>query len=107
VTEPSPWRTHTAVSRTMSWAHACTTLCLFAATGRLARGGRRLRLRLAAHWRWASVITTTITRLQAVPGTDLTAAHRPDDQKQTPREPGTPPTASDIRAPTLASTRRR
>jgi Transposase DDE domain group 1 len=29
-------------------------LCLFAVAGRLVRGGRRLRLRLAARWRWAA-----------------------------------------------------
>ncbi len=36
---------------------------LFAAPGRIARGGRRLRLRLAAHWPWATIITAGLTRL--------------------------------------------
>jgi hypothetical protein len=41
-------------------------LRLFTAAGRLVRGGRRLRLRFAATWPWASLITTAITRLQAL-----------------------------------------
>ena len=40
-------------------------LRLFSAAGRLARGGRRLRLRLAATWPWATQLTAAITRLQA------------------------------------------
>ena len=42
-------------------------LRLFSVAGRLARGGRRLWLRLAARWPWASEITAAITRLQALP----------------------------------------
>jgi hypothetical protein len=34
--------------------------------GRIVRGGRRLRLRIAATWPWATQITTAITRLQAL-----------------------------------------
>lgn len=41
-------------------------LRLFSAAGRLVRGGRRLRLRLAARWLWNQVITTAITRLHAL-----------------------------------------
>ena len=40
-------------------------LRLFSVAGRLARGGRRLRLRLAERWPWAGEITAAITRLQA------------------------------------------
>jgi hypothetical protein len=40
-------------------------LRLFSAAGRIARGGRRVRLRLAATWPWATQMTTAITRLQA------------------------------------------
>ncbi len=40
-------------------------LRLFAAAGRLVRGGRRLRLRLATTWPWACQLTAAITRLQA------------------------------------------
>jgi hypothetical protein len=35
--------------------------------GRLVRGGRRLRLRLAERWPWATEIAAAITRLQAIP----------------------------------------
>ena len=42
-------------------------LRLFAITGRLVRGGRRLRQRFAATWPWTSQITTAIGRLQAPP----------------------------------------
>jgi len=40
-------------------------LRLFSAAGRIIHGGRRLRLRLAATWPWASHITAAITRLQS------------------------------------------
>ena len=42
-------------------------LRLFSAAGRLARGGRRLRLRLATRWPWAGQITAAAARLQALP----------------------------------------
>jgi Transposase DDE domain group 1 len=42
-------------------------LRLFSVAGRLARGGRRLRLRLARRWPWAGEITAAVTRLQALP----------------------------------------
>jgi hypothetical protein len=47
------------------WEPKRLRLRLFAAAGRLARGGRRLRLRIAATWPWAAQLTTAITRLQA------------------------------------------
>ena len=37
---------------------------LFTAAGRLVRGGRPIRLRLAATWPWAAQLTAAITRLQ-------------------------------------------
>jgi hypothetical protein len=40
---------------------------LFAAAGRIARGSRRLRLRLAARWPWSAVITAGLTRLSDLP----------------------------------------
>jgi hypothetical protein len=40
-------------------------LRLFSAAARLARGGRRLRLRIASTWPWAGQLTAAITRLQA------------------------------------------
>ena len=49
------------------WEPKRLRLRLFSAAGRLARGGRRLRLRLAERWPWARQITTAVTRLQAIP----------------------------------------
>jgi hypothetical protein len=49
-----------------AWEPKRLRLRLFTAAGRLVRGGRRLRLRLAATWPGASQITTAITRLQAL-----------------------------------------
>jgi hypothetical protein len=48
-----------------AWEPKRLRLRLFTTAGRLVRGGRRLRLRLAAAWPWATQITTAITRLQA------------------------------------------
>ncbi len=47
------------------WEPKRLRLRIFTCAGRLVRGGRRLRLRLAASWPWATQITTAITRLQA------------------------------------------
>jgi hypothetical protein len=49
------------------WEPKRLRLRIFSAAARLARGGRRLRLRLAARWPWADLITTAITRLQMLP----------------------------------------
>ena len=49
------------------WEPKRLRLRLFSVAGRLARGGRRLRLRLAARWPWAGEITAAVTRLQALP----------------------------------------
>ena len=49
------------------WEPKRLRLRIFAVAGRIVRGGRRLRLRLARHWPWASQITAAITRLQAYP----------------------------------------
>ena len=48
-----------------TWEPKRLRLRLFSAAGRVTRGGRRLRLRLAATWPWATQLTTAITRLQA------------------------------------------
>jgi hypothetical protein len=48
-----------------AWEPKRLRLRLFSAAGRLVRGGRRLRLRLAATWPWAGRLTAAITRLQA------------------------------------------
>jgi hypothetical protein len=49
------------------WEPKRLRLRLFSVAGRLVRGGRRLRLRLAARWPWAGQITAAVTRLQALP----------------------------------------
>lgn len=48
------------------WEPKRLRLRLFSAAARLIRGGRRLRLRIAATWPWATQITAAITRLQAL-----------------------------------------
>jgi hypothetical protein len=49
------------------WEPKRLRLRIFAVAGRLARGGRGLRLRLADRWPRASEATAAITRLQAFP----------------------------------------
>jgi hypothetical protein len=49
------------------WEPRRLRLRLFAAAGRLARSGRRLRLRLAERWPWARELTAAVTRMQALP----------------------------------------
>jgi hypothetical protein len=49
------------------WEPKRLRLRVFAVAGRLARSGRRLRLRLADRWPWAGQITVAVTRLQALP----------------------------------------
>ncbi len=49
------------------WEPKRLRLRIFAVAGRLASSGRRLRLRLAERWPWASGITGAATRLQAIP----------------------------------------
>ncbi len=49
------------------WEPKRLRLRLFSAAGRLVRGGRRIRLRLAGQWRWAGLIAAAITRLQTLP----------------------------------------
>ena len=48
-----------------AWEPKRLRLRLFGAAGRIVRGGRRVRLRLAATWPWAGQLTAAITRLQA------------------------------------------
>lgn len=49
------------------WEPKRLRLRLFAVAGRLVCGGRRLRLRIAARWPWATPIIAAVTRLQALP----------------------------------------
>ncbi len=48
------------------WEPKRLRLRLFSAARRLVRGGRRLRLRLAARWPWTGDITAAIHRLHAL-----------------------------------------
>ena len=48
------------------WEPKRLRLRIFTCAGRLVRGGRRLKLRLAASWPWASQTATALTRLQAL-----------------------------------------
>ena len=48
------------------WEPKRLRLRIFTAAGRIVRGGRRLRLRLAASWPWALQIAAAIARLQAL-----------------------------------------
>jgi hypothetical protein len=49
------------------WEPKRLRLRIFSAAARLVKGGRRLRLRLAAHWKWADLITVAIKHLQTLP----------------------------------------
>jgi hypothetical protein len=48
------------------WEPRRLRLRIFSCAGRIVRGSRRLRLRLAARWPWTPDITTAISRLQAL-----------------------------------------
>src|SRR5207344_3394787 len=48
------------------WEPKRLRLRLFAVAGRIVRGGRRLRLRLAGKWPWATQITAALRQLQAL-----------------------------------------
>src|SRR4051795_3731242 len=49
------------------WEPKRLRLRVFSAAARLVKGSRRLRLRLAASWRWANLIATATKRLQTLP----------------------------------------
>jgi Transposase DDE domain group 1 len=49
------------------WEPKRLRLRIFSVAGRLVRGGRRLRLRLAERWPWAGEITAATALLQALP----------------------------------------
>jgi hypothetical protein len=65
--ELTAWRQMLALDGpARAWEPKRLRLRLFSAAGRIVRGGRRLRLRIAATWPWVTQITTAITRLQAL-----------------------------------------
>ncbi|GAB3682281.1 IS1380 family transposase [Actinocorallia lasiicapitis] len=49
------------------WEPKRLRLRLFSAAGRLVRGGRRFRLRLARSWTWSALLASAIGRLQTLP----------------------------------------
>ena len=53
--------------RARHWEPKRLRLRVFAVAGRLVRGGRRLRLRLAERWPWAGETAAAISLLQAIP----------------------------------------
>jgi hypothetical protein len=55
-----------ALARTAArrWEPRRLRFRLFATAGRIVRGGRRTRLRLAARSPWSAVITTALSRLR-------------------------------------------
>ena len=71
------------------WEPKRLRLRLFSIAGRLARGGRRLRLRLAERWPWAGDLTAAIARLQALP-VRLTSRNTPTTRKEQPPGPVEP-----------------
>lgn len=72
-------------------------LRIFAVVGRLVRGGRRLRLRLAARWPWIAQIIAAITRLYA-PCIRLTSPTVPTTRRK-PSGPVDPRPPSAIAGP--------
>ena len=79
------------------WEPKRLRLRLFSAAGRIARGGRRLRLRIAATWPWATQITAA-HHPAAGPRARLTSGNPPlRAEKDTTRARGTPPTRRDSR----------
>jgi hypothetical protein len=64
---PTSTATGSPVSRPAPKAGSSLTWSYGTAAGRIARGGRHLRLRLTARWPWAQDIVTAMTRLQALP----------------------------------------
>ncbi|MET9245620.1 IS1380 family transposase [Nonomuraea sp. NPDC003709] len=61
------WMQMLALPGTAAQTYEPKHLRLSAVAGRLVRGGRRLRLRIAAQWPWTGDILTAWTRLQALP----------------------------------------
>jgi Transposase DDE domain group 1 len=80
-----------------AWEPKRLRLRLFSAAGRIVRGGRRLRLRIAATWPWAAQLTAAIGKLQAFAPADPRQT-TPATRKGNPRACGTPPTPRDSRA---------
>jgi Transposase DDE domain group 1 len=65
--ELTAWTTMLALNGTARrWEPRRLRLRLYSAAGRIARGGRRVRLKISSRWPWATQITAAITRLDAL-----------------------------------------
>jgi len=71
-----------------AWEPKHLRLRLFSAAGRIARGGHRVRLRIAAAWPWAAQLTAAITRLHAL--ARLTSTKPPPRPERTTQGPWNP-----------------
>jgi hypothetical protein len=61
------WTTTLALDgQARRWEPKRLRLRIFSAAARLARGGRRVRLKISSRWPWATQITAAITRLDAL-----------------------------------------
>ena len=79
------------------WEPKRLRLRIFTCAGRLVRGGRRLRLRLAASWPWAAGSPPRSPACRPSPPADQPEPI-PATRKDTPGPSGTPPTRRDSRA---------
>jgi Transposase DDE domain group 1 len=80
------------------WEPKWLRLRLFSAAGRIVSTGRRLQLRIATRWPWASHITAAIRQLQA-----LTRPNNPSDPGRRTAGLWNPPARRYSRAATLTS----
>ena len=65
--ELTAWMTMLALNgMARRWEPKRLRLRLYSAAGRIARGGRRVRLKISSQWPWATQITAAIARLDAV-----------------------------------------
>jgi Transposase DDE domain group 1 len=80
------------------WEPKRLRLRLLAVAGRLVRGGRRLRLRLAQLWLWATGITAARSPACRPSHPADQPEHPYDAGRRTPGARGTPPTRRDSRA---------
>jgi hypothetical protein len=80
------------------WEPKKLRLRVYSTAGRLVKGGRRLRLRLATHWRWAALIAMAAARIQALPARPDRPEPPNNQGRRPPGDRGTPHTQRDSRA---------
>ena len=56
-----------SATQARAWEPKRLRYCLLHVAGRVCRGGRRLRLRLDRHWRWAGLLCAAFARVRALP----------------------------------------